>query len=198
MKRIILSSHGFAKNPKLMNQIVQSVPADLSRLQVAIITTASAEWKEKNKHAIEAKEAFNTSGFLHTTFVDIEKENPNALLKYDVIYINGGNPFYLLYHLKRSGADKVLKKLAEQGKLIVGVSGGAVVLFSDIQIVQFFDPVSNTIDLRDLTGLGLVDYEIFPHYTTSVENKICDYEKKYNRTVTRLKDTDSVVVSDTD
>ncbi|MBU1202488.1 Type 1 glutamine amidotransferase-like domain-containing protein [Patescibacteria group bacterium] len=194
MVNIILSSYGFQKNKTLKKKLLTLLPKASKNLSVAIITTASAEWKEENKHAVLAKQVLENMGFKQVKFFDIEFENPNKLKKFDVIYINGGNPFYLLYYLKKSGADKVITHLVDRGVIIVGISGGGVVLGPDINIVDYFDRKINTVKLEDLTGLNLTDTIIYPHYTKETEEKIKNYENKYKCKVRRLTDNQSVIV----
>ena len=194
MKKIILSSHGFQKNKSLKNKLLALLPSAAKNLSVAIITTASAEWKEKNKHAILAKQVLEDAGFKKVEFLDVEFENPNKLKKFDVIYINGGNPFYLLYHLKKSGADKIITQLVDKGVIVIGVSGGGVVLGSNINIVDYFDKKINSIKLKDLTGLNLTDISIYPHYVKEAEERIKKFETKYQCKVKRLSDSQAVVI----
>ncbi len=194
MKKVILASHGFQKNKNLKKHILTLLPKSLKELSAVIITTASAEWKEKNKHAILAKQVLEDMGFKKVIFLDVEFENPNELKKYDVIYINGGNPFYLLYHLKKSGSDKIITQLANKGVIIVGVSGGGVVLGPTINIVDYFDRKINTIKLKDLTGLNLSNIIIYPHYTKKMEEKIKKFEVKYRCKVRRLNDNQSIII----
>lgn len=193
-KKIILSSHGFQKNKTLKKKLLTLLPLPARNLSVAIVATASAEWKEKNKHAILAKQMLEEMGFKKVKFIDVEFDNPNKLKKFDVIYINGGNPFYLLYHLKKSGADKVLTQLANQGVIIVGISGGGVVLGLNINIVDYFDRKINTIKLKDLIGLNLTDVIIYPHYTKEVEEKMKKFENKYRCKVKRLSDSQAITI----
>lgn len=54
-----------------------------------------------------------------------------------MLYINGGNPFTLLFFAKKSGADEVIKTLAVQNVIIVGVRAGALLLGPNINIVNF-------------------------------------------------------------
>jgi dipeptidase E len=63
---------------------------------------------------MKAKEDLLGYGFRKVDFNDIEFDKPELLEKYNVIYINGGNPFNLLYHMKKSGADLILKDIAKQ------------------------------------------------------------------------------------
>ncbi len=194
MKKVILASHGFQKNKNLKKHILALLPKPAKELSAVIITTASAEWKEKNKHAILAKQELEDMGFKKVVFLDVEFEDPNKLKQYDVIYINGGNPFYLLYYIKKSGSDKIITRLANKGVIIVGVSGGGVVLGPNINIVDYFDRKINTIKLKDLTGLNLTNIIIYPHYTKKVEGKIKKFEVKYQCKVRRLIDNQSITI----
>ncbi len=194
MKRIILTSHGFEKNKKLKQQLLGLLPSLTKNLSVVIITTASAEWKEKNKHAVSAKQALENMGFKKVAFLDVEFESPNKLKDFNLIYICGGNPFYLLYHLKKSGADKVIQKLADKGVILVGVSAGAVVLGPSIKVAQYFDDEKNIVKLKNFSALKLTDIIILPHYKIEYENKVKDFEKENHCQVTRLKDSQGVTV----
>ncbi len=193
MKKIILSSHGFQKNSMLKEQISELLPKEPKNLSVAIITTASAEWKEKNKHAVLAKEVFEEMGFKEVVFLDVEFEDPNKLKDFDLIYINGGNPFYLLHQLRRSGADKILRECAEKS-IIIGISAGAVVLGPNISIVNYFDSKLNSTELKDFTALNLTDLIIYPHYNEEMENKIKGFELEFNCKVERLLDDKSIMI----
>jgi dipeptidase E len=158
-----------------------------------IITTASAEWKEKNKHAVSAKVVLEEMGFKKVIFLDIEFEDPNKLKEFDVIYINGGNPFYLLDKLRKTGADAIIKQCAEKAVLI-GISGGGVVLGPNVSIVDYFDSKLNTVGMQDFAGLGLTDIIMYPHYQEAAEKKIKQFESKNNCHVTRLTDRQGLVL----
>jgi len=194
MKKLLLASHGFEKNKTLEQQLLKLLPSLAKKLSAVIITTASAEWKEKNIHAVSAKQVLENMGFKKVAFMDVEFENPSKLKNFDVIYINGGNPFYLLYHLKKSGADKIIQKLADKGVILVGVSAGAVALGPSIKIAQYFDNEKNIVKLKNFSALKLTDIIILPHYKIEYENKVKDFEKENNCQVTRLKDGQGVAV----
>ena len=195
MKKIILASYGFQKNKNLRQKLSKLLPSSSKTLSAVIIATASVKWKEKNKHAVIAKETLENMGFKKVVFLDVEFENPKKLQEFDVIYINGGNPFYLLYHLKKSGADKIIKELANKGIILIGVSGGGVVLGPNINIADYLDRKSNIIKLKDLSALNLTNIIIYPHYDEKIEDKIKKFETKYNCKVTRLRDDQDIVIS---
>ena len=66
----------------------------------------------------------------------------------DLVFIVGGNTFYLLQELRKSGADKLLCEAVRAGKLCIGESAGAIVAAPD---------------MHDFAGLSLVDFYPVPH-----------------------------------
>lgn len=85
------------------------------------------------------------------------------LLNSDIIYIGGGNTFYLLQELKRSGADKLIKEQVLLGKAYIGESAGAVVAAPCIDYIEDMDKRDAAPNLRDCSALGLVDFYPLPH-----------------------------------
>ncbi|WP_128100867.1 Type 1 glutamine amidotransferase-like domain-containing protein [Paenibacillus sp. DCT19] len=183
MSSLLLTSCGF-NTEDIKNQFLSFIERDISQLKVSIITTASP-MKENNRYAQRAVQDFKGMGFQHIDFVDIEFDGPQLLIHSDVIYINGGNPFTLLYYAKKSGA-------------------GTLLLGPNINIVDFFTPQMNTMDLTDFKALGVTDKLIFPHYdredkfkdntNKTIEERIVAFEFNENCKVTRLKDEEYISI----
>ena len=96
--------------------------------------------------------------------VDLDEEPPENLLSFDVIELMGGNPFYLLKRMKETNCVPVLQTLAAE-KTVIGVSAGSLVLQASIELAAGFTPEMNRgVGLSGLSGLGLTQLEIFPHY----------------------------------
>lgn len=104
---------------------------------------------------------------LNVCLLDISAAGSNEitakLLNSDIIYIGGGNTFYLLQELKRSGADKLIKKQVLLGKAYIGESAGAVVAAPRIDYIEDMDKRDAAPNLRDCSALGLVDFYPLPH-----------------------------------
>lgn len=172
-------------------------------MKVAIITTASP-LKENNKYAQKAKEDFKEMGFQNIHFIDLEFESPECLTQQDVIYINGGNPFNLLFHTKKSGADNIFRQLVLKNVVIIGVSAGAVLLGPNIKVVHFFTPQMDKLNIQDYSALGLTDKLVFPHYdredlfkdstNKTIEDRLKDFEALENCEITRLNDDGYITV----
>lgn len=202
MSKVLLTSNGFFTD-EIRQQFLRLVNGHLDNKKATIITTAS-QHKQNNKYAIRAKEELLRMGFNQVDFTDIEIDKPESLEHYDVIYINGGNPYYLLYHLKKSEADLIIKKLANQNLVIVGVSAGAMIFGENIEVANFFTPQMNDLKITDLTAIGLINNVIFPHYdredlfpdqlSRSIEDRLKVFESMTNYSVTRLKDNDFLLI----
>ncbi|CAG9607028.1 Type 1 glutamine amidotransferase-like domain-containing protein [Pseudoneobacillus rhizosphaerae] len=196
MAKILLTSNGFFTD-LIKQQFLHLFENPIREKRATIITTASQQ-KQHNRFAIKAKEDLLKMGFFQVDFTDVEYDSPELLENYDVIYINGGNPFYLLYHLRKSGADLILKKMAQHNAVFVGVSAGAVIFGPNIEIVNFFTPQMNNVNMKDLTAIGLTDKTIFPHYDRedvfpdhlgrSIEDRLKLYESINKCSVVRIKD----------
>lgn len=90
----------------------------------------------------------------------------------DFIYVTGGNTFYLLQELKRTGADKLIIDAIHSGKLYIGESAGAIIVSANIAYVQGMDSIKKTPNIENLDALGLVEFYAVPHYTNSPFKKI--------------------------
>jgi dipeptidase E len=123
-----------------------------------------------------------------------------ALLGSDIVYLAGGNTFYFLFHLQRSGLLPVLKRFAQRGGVLAGMSAGAHLLSPHIGLAGYppFDRDENEIGLprRRLAALGLVDYEFFPHYRHSPRYRqaLADYARRSGRALYAFRDGGGVVI----
>ncbi|MEG1408151.1 MAG: Type 1 glutamine amidotransferase-like domain-containing protein, partial [Ruthenibacterium sp.] len=57
----------------------------------------------------------------------------DKLVNNDYIYITGGNTFFLLQELKRTGADLIITEQVNKGKLYIGESAGAMITSPNIE-----------------------------------------------------------------
>lgn len=137
--------------------------------------------------------AINIDNSLRGEDAEIEIVN---LKNADAVILTGGNTFAFLNHLKESGLDRALVDFARSNKIIAGFSAGAIILSQSIQIAELPDLDENVVGIQNLSGLGLIDFDIFPHYKESKHKEIVDeYEKQIGKTVKRLKDSDIMVLN---
>src|SRR5690606_9475763 len=93
------------------------------------------------------------------------QEIESKIQKNDYIYITGGNTFFLLQELKRTGADKIIKEKVGFGKIYIGESAGAVVMSRNIEYVKDMDDSASAPDIGSFSSLGMVDFYPVPHHT---------------------------------
>lgn len=111
------------------------------------------------------------------------EEITTTLKKNDFIYVTGGNTFFLLQELKRSGADKLILEEIAKGKLYIGESAGAVIMSPNISYIQSMDSVKKATNLTNYDALNLVDFSILPHYNNApfkevTQKIVADYAGK--------------------
>ena len=113
---------------------------------------------------------------------------------FDVIYVCGGNTFYLMQKVRETGFDKVIIEFAKTDKLYFGVSAGSILVCPNIDIASPFD--ENDVHLIDLTGLNLTDVIVSPHYKDEEKTIIDDIKKKSQYEVVPLTDEQALLVVD--
>ncbi|MDN5104508.1 Type 1 glutamine amidotransferase-like domain-containing protein [Aliarcobacter butzleri] len=117
----------------------------------------------------------------------------------DFIYITGGNTFFLLQELKKTGADKIIIDEINKGKLYIGESAGAIVTSVNVEYAKRMDDIKKAPNLTEFSGLNLVDFYVIPHYTNfpfekTVEKIIEDYSSKLN--LSPISNKDAILVVD--
>jgi dipeptidase E len=118
----------------------------------------------------------------------------------DIIYLAGGNTYYFLAHLRRSGLLRELLRFAERGGVIAGLSAGALILTPHIGLAGYpaFDQDPNDVGLKSTQckGLGLVGFEFFPHYrrSTRFREALCAYSRNSCAPVYACPDGSGIVV----
>lgn len=159
--------------------------SNLQGKTVTFIPTAS-KVEEVVFYVETGKEALEDLGLiveeLDVTTETLE-EITATLKKNDFIYVTGGNTFFLLQELKRSGADKLILEEIAKGKLYIGESAGAVITSPNISYIQSMDSVKKATNLTNYDALNLVDFSILPHYNNApfkevTQKIVADYAGK--------------------
>ena len=88
----------------------------------------------------------------------------NKLENNDYIYVTGGNTFFLLQEMNRSGAGNLIKAQIEAGKLFIGESAGAILLAPDIEYSKDTDNPLIAPQLKTFEALNMIDFYPLPHY----------------------------------
>lgn len=163
MKKLFLASY-FAQVATLLPKYINE---ECVGKKVAFIPTASNVEKVTFYVAAD-KKALQKLG-LTVNEIDIAKatqaEIKNTLNECDYIFVGGGNTFYLLQELKRTGCDRLIKKHIASGKLYIGSSAGSIILAPDIAYIASMDDPKLAPNLSSHISLHAVDFFVLPHRT---------------------------------
>lgn len=117
----------------------------------------------------------------------------------DVIFVGGGNTFYLLEVMKKSGFDKMVKKLLDSGIVYVGSSAGSCVVAPNITPISALDEPEKAKSLKSYKALNLTRTLVLPHINNKRYGPICleikkKYEKKYDLEL--LRDNQVLIINE--
>jgi len=181
MKKLFLSA-SFAGVASLFPGFVNEICEGKT---VTFIPTASIP--EKVTFYVKAdKKALKNIGLIVDELEISEATNEeiqSKLKNNDYIFISGGNAFYLLQELKRTGADKIIKEQISSGKPYIGSSAGSTILSPNIEYVKDSDDCTKAPDLDNYLALEVVNIYPLPHFKNFPFKKIVDkiiskYESK--------------------
>lgn len=165
-----------------VSHLLQRVMPDYKGKTVAYIPTASlaeepGDWAALEKQNLEQLGLVVDEVEVSTAPYDAIQR---ALQRDDLIYIAGGNTFFLLQELKRSGADQLIRGEVHKGKPYIGESAGAIAAAPDIAYSSMMDDPGKAPGLQDYTGLHLTEWYPVPHrgnpeYGAAVERIVAAY-----------------------
>ena len=101
----------------------------------------------------------------------------------------------MLQELKRKGADKLISRHIEKGKLYMGTSAGSLVVQKDIVADGVDDPKFGPDLNGDFSALGFVDFYLYVHYGSHYWGDDDEYIKKYYSHLNYIKITDKQAVT---
>lgn len=181
------------------NLFVKFVEGKCAGRTVTFIPTASLV--EEVKFYVDAgKKALEECGLIvdEIEISTATKEKiESTIRKNDYIYVSGGNTFFLLQELKRTGADKIISEHIRSGKIYIGESAGSIVLSCNIEYVKDMDDFTAAPDIGTFSSLNMIDFYPVPHHTNfpfkeSVQSIISSYEEKID--LCPISNTQAIVV----
>ncbi|MFA7613635.1 MAG: Type 1 glutamine amidotransferase-like domain-containing protein [Candidatus Caldatribacteriota bacterium] len=144
---------------------------------------------------------FGIKRFIHFPVdVDFDKILLEEVLKSDAIHLGGGNTFYFLKHLRKAKLLGALKKFALRGGVLTGLSAGAIMMTQDIFMASYpeFDRDENSVHIKDLRSISLVNFQFFPHYrnTPRYEKSFIKLSKTDPRMIVASPDGSGLVIEE--
>ena len=176
-------------------EILSVLPKPADKVRVAHIITAS-KVEQDTSYVEKDREWMKEAGF-NVEDIDIEGKNKKQLTRIleavDIIYVQGGNTFYLLKQMRKSGFDKIIKKLLRKGIVYIGVSAGSIVAGKTIETAGWKTD-KDKFGLLNLKGLKLIDLNIFVHYKPEYAEMIKQKSKRAKKKLRILTDEQALFV----
>jgi len=111
---------------------------------------------------------FKSFGFT-TKVLDLKNANQQSiadqLSNQDLVWVMGGNTFYLNYLMQKSDFKTAVKPLLKTTLAYGGESAGAVVIGKTLHGIEYLDDPKLSPELL-WDGLKLIDFSIIPHWDT--------------------------------
>jgi dipeptidase E len=142
--------------------------------RAVVVTTAEPKLKERNRNAMLAHETLLAAGVPSVEFFDFDSRASTDLAAFDLVYLAGGNPYYLLQRVRETGVDAIIEGMIAAGRPFIGSSAGALLLGPSLNVVPVFDTSVPDLGCRNPTALGIVPFTVLPH-TNRWKARFADY-----------------------
>ena len=177
MRNIVLTSCGIIKED-FKNRFYEIVSKEeLKNKKVLYITTASDGDPDDDKSWMNIEfQTILDLGIYKTNIIEYKIGESNIDINdFDIMYMMGGNTFYLLDVIRKTYFDKEIVNFINSGKIYIGSSAGSEILGNSIEPAIGYD--DNNVGMIDFTGLKIIDGLIIPHcnrktdFVESLKNK---------------------------
>ncbi|MEG0619490.1 MAG: Type 1 glutamine amidotransferase-like domain-containing protein, partial [Bacilli bacterium] len=184
MERLLLTSYF----KKVTNLVPDFLETDPTGKKVCFITTASVPEKV-NFFVSSGKKALEKHGMV---IMELEistastEEIEDKIFKSDIIYVAGGNTFFLLDALRKTGVDKLIIEQIRNGKPYIGESAGSMILSGNIEYASIMDSPKVAPGLNgEYHALAITEFSIVPHannapFKNVVKRIVQTYSDNYN------------------
>lgn len=174
MKKLFLASQFYVVaesiGVKIPKKSKQKTVFITTPIKYRVFTESELDWHYKNRATLQA------AGFIYDDYditdkteIDLKKD----LDHYEVMYMEGGNPFYLLQASQKNNFTQYVTDRVRNGLTYVSESAGSVAAGIDISANSRPGKSLQNYDLPNSSGFGFVNFAILPHW--GQESKKPDY-----------------------
>lgn len=178
--KLLLTSNGLS-NDSIANALEKLVGKPRHDIKIAFIPTAafSADEDEHESYDWFVDDLYRIkefAGFIDiVSLAELSKEDIVRRLEYaDVIFVGGGNTFYLSYWMEKTGLFEALPKLLET-RVYAGISAGSMIATQSIRTAsqaiknpdKFYDELYDEFGPKDHSAgstAKLVNFVLRPHF----------------------------------
>ena len=162
---VAIGGGGFGRNPN--EAIIENYILNLSDSKNPNITFFPTASAENSDYIVNFYTAFSNLN-CNAKHISLFKNTPNLesiVNESDIIYIGGGNTKSMLAVFREWNLDKLLLKAYKEGKVLAGVSAGAICWFNQGITDSWED------GLRVLDCMGILEGVCCPHYDGEANRK---------------------------
>jgi len=194
METIILSSSG----KFLIEELDKYIDKPLEGLKIAYITTASKKVDDLS-YLSERRQKMTELG-LRFEEIDLDGKNKKQLMKIlenkDIIFVEGGNAFYLLKSIRKSGFNEIIKNLLKKGIIYFGSSAGSYVACPTIEVATWGigKNIFDRCGVTDLSALNLVPFILKCHYHYGMNKVLKEKSKETKHPLRMLTDEQAFLI----
>ncbi len=193
MKNIILTSCGIVKED-FKNNFYKIIDKDEIKYKKVLYITTAVDGEDDGDKSWMVRE--------YKTILDLGIDESNIteykigssdidINNFDIIYMMGGNTFYLLNMIRKYSFDNSIRDFINKGKIYIGSSAGSEILGSSIETALSYD--ENKVNMSDFTGLKLLNGLIIPH-SNKKEEFINNLKNNSKEHLYLLYDGDGIII----
>jgi dipeptidase E len=163
-----------AKHPKSFQKLKEYI-GGFEGKKITYIPTASNgelpwdEWRHGETWELINSVNANITVCLLEDFMNLNF--PKSLENQDIIWFAGGACGYLMYWVKRTNLDLYLPNLLNKGIIYVGSSAGSMITAPTLGVSEWYLGEEER-GANYLPGLGLVDFDFYPHFEDPMYDEI--------------------------
>lgn len=200
--KLLLTSAGLS-NELIKKAFFKLVGKPAKEIKVAFIPTAGDIEAGDKWWLIKDLQILQEMGFAQLDIVDIasvpEKVWRPRLEEADVFFFGGGNTFYLMYWLEKSGLKEILPELLKS-RVWVGISAGSMApglgILNDEDRATAKDILGEDVGIK---GLGYVDFSLKPHFLSPLfegrdEASVAKEAKQFEEPMYAIDDNSAIVI----
>lgn len=185
---MLLISSSFVPGKEYLDHCIQGISTILNGISEILFVPFAL--KDHDEYETIVKQRFNEIGIAVKSLHHYDNYN-EIIRKSKAFFLGGGNTFRLLLALQKSGIIEVLKKRIEEGGVYIGSSAGANVAGINIKTTNDMPIVYP----ESFEGLGLVPFNINPHYVYSSHTQSMSMETRDQRIQQFHEENDQPVVA---
>ena len=169
----------------------------IERASVKSLTWTSARPNEGVRR--EARDDFKSLGFREVVQLSLADKFPSQSDITSAAYLSGGDPIEFREALIASTFDNWLTGAYQAGRVLLGASGGAMQFTSNVSLFRLIElDLDSVLEQRaNYRGLGLVPFEILPHFerhSPEFIEKVRRYSERVNNDIWCLPDGSAIAV----